>query len=114
MNNRDAEVSASLRVEQRIVRRLCRELKKAGYLPDSVWDGGEYVKARTARDVIGAVFAVSSATIHFDRGRGANGHSHGVFVVLGNGVDCLSDWHIGDKAFDAVVDRVSASTEECA
>ena len=108
------EVPASLRVEARIVRRLCRELKKAGYFPDSVWDGDEYVKARKVADVIDAVFAVNSATIHFDRGRGANGHSHGVLVVLGNGVDCLSDWHIADKAFDAVVDRVSASAEECA
>lgn len=108
------EIPASLRVEARIVRRLCRELQKAGYLPESVWDGGEYVKVRTVAQVISAVFAVDNATIHFDRGAGANGRAHGVLIVLGNGLDCLADWHIGDAVFDAVVTRVCDSVEECA
>lgn len=105
------QIPAALAIEARIVRKLCRELKKAGYLPESVFDGGAYVKARTESAVLEAVFAVDDATIHFDRGAGANGKSHGVFIVLGNGVDCMSDWHVSDKDFDAVVSRVSAETD---
>jgi len=92
--------------EKKIVRRLVRDLKKAGYLSECVWDGGEYVKTRTEAEVFSAVFAVDTATIHFDAGKGANGRSHGVFIVNGNGFDCLSDWHCGDEEFSKVVDSV--------
>lgn len=95
-------------LEKKIVRTLIRALKTDGYLPDSVWDGEESVKARTETAVMGVVFSVSSSTIHFDRGKGDDDKSnHGVAIVLGNGVDCISDWHINDKSFDAVVGRVS-------
>jgi ATP-dependent Lon protease len=112
-NAQRSEIPPALAVEARIVRKLCRELKKAGYLPDSVWDSQEYVKAHTESEVLKAVFAVDEATIHFDRGAaGKNGKSHGVFIVLGNGVDCMSDWHVSDKYFDAAVSRVSAETDD--
>jgi hypothetical protein len=103
-------------VEKRIVRRLVRELKKAGFAVDSVWDGGEYVKTSTEESVLDAVFSVGLSTIHFDAGKGANGKSHGVAIVCGNGYDCLSDWHVSDADFDAAVQRVTdwINTQEAA
>lgn len=95
-------------LEKSIVRKLVRALKEAGYLATQVWDGGEYVKVRTEEEVLEAVFAVDDATIHFDGGKGANKHSHGVLIVLGNGADCISDYHCGDPEFDAVLDQVNA------
>lgn len=97
-----------IEIEQRIVRNLVRTLKAEGFFATQVWDGGEYVKTRTEHEVLDAVFAVDDATIHFDGGKGANSHSHGVYIVLGNGFDCISDYHCGDPEFDAVLDRVNA------
>lgn len=89
-----------------IVRKLIRNCRKAGYVARLVYDGGAYVKVRTERDVLTAVDSVDDSTIHFEPVTGDDGHSRGVYVVLGNGVDCLSDWHCGDKAFDAAVETV--------
>lgn len=99
------ELRNRIELERRIIRHVVRELRAAGFEPDTVYDGGEYVKAHTERAVLDAVFAVDDATVHFDRGAGANGRAHGVYFVLGNGIDVLSDWHCGDAAFDAVLDR---------
>jgi hypothetical protein len=38
----------------------------------------------------------------------------GVYVVLGNGVDIISDWHCGNKSFDAAVDAVAMKAEDYA
>lgn len=94
--------------ERAIVRRVIREAKKAGYLPEVTWDGGEYVKTPNESAVMDAVFAVDEATVHFDAGKGNNGKSHGVFFVLGNsGWDVISDYHCGDEEFNAVLSRVN-------
>jgi hypothetical protein len=105
-------VARRIEMEKSIVRHLIRELKTAGFLPDQVWDGGEYVNTKNESQVLAAVFAVDDATIHFDAGKGANGKSHGVLIVLGNGCDCISDYHIGDAEFEAVLDRVSDWTRK--
>lgn len=94
------------KIERQIVRKVIRAMKAAGYLPSQVWDGGEYVSVSNETETLDAVFAVDSATIHFDGGAGNNGKSHGVLCVLGNGFDVLSDWHIGDKVFAEVMDKV--------
>lgn len=99
------ELQQRIALERKIIRHVVRELRAAGFEPDSVYDGGEYVKARTEHAVLDAVFAVDDATVHFDRGAGDNGRSHGVYFVLGNGIDVLCDWHCGDDAFNAVLEK---------
>jgi hypothetical protein len=99
------ELSATTIIEKKIVRHIIRELRAAGYEPTLVWDGGEYVKATTEQAVMDAVFAVDDATVHFDGGKGDNEHSHGVYFVLGNGIDVYSDSHCGDPEFAAVLER---------
>lgn len=100
------EIKARIALEKKIVRKLIRELKAAGYLPTQVWDSEQYVEVSGERDTIEAVFAVDDSTIHFDGGKGKNGHEHGVYLVCGNGCDIISDYHIGDEAFDKVVSAV--------
>jgi len=39
--------------------------------------------------------------------KGANDHSHGVYFVLGNTWDVISDYHCGDEEFSAVMDAVN-------
>lgn len=99
---------SNLQIEQRVVRHLIRELKKAGYRPEWVWDGGDYVSTLTEAQVLEAVFSVDTSTIHFDFGKGKNGKSHGVYIVCGNGWDCLSDWHVGDDDFARAMETVCA------
>jgi len=94
-------------VEKLIIRKTLAVLKKAGFAPVRVWDGGEYVRARCERTVLKVVYSVGCATIHFapiDKPK--EWGSTGVFVVTGNGIDVLSDWHIQDKKFDAAMERV--------
>lgn len=81
------ENARRVELERKIVRHIVRELRSAGFQPTQVWDGGEYVPATTEAQVMNAVFAVDDATVHFDGGRGDNEHSHGVYFVLGNGID---------------------------
>lgn len=98
------EVNARLDIERAIVRKLCRLLKAGGYPPSQVWDGGEYVPTTTENEVIEAVFAVDEATIHFSGGD--EDCEHGVLIILGNGVDCISDYHCGDNKFDTILHQV--------
>lgn len=95
-------------VEKLILRKVLEELKKVGFIPVRVWDGGEYVRARAERTVLKVVYTVGCATIHFapvDKPKewGATG----VFVVTGNGIDVISDWHTQDRKFDAALERVA-------
>ena len=99
-------MSKTTALEKRIVRHLIRTMLERGYKPTQVFDSEEYIETKTEKAVISAGFAVEDSTIHFDGGKGANGHSHGVLIVLGNGIDCLSDWHTGDGEFSAVMDQV--------
>lgn len=106
------EVAVRIALERHIVTHLVEACRKAGFLPQSVWDGEEYVKCKSATQVLDAVFAVDVSTIHFDHGRGNNKLSHGVLIVLGNGVDCISDWHCSDDTFNAMVEKVAEWTRQ--
>lgn len=97
------------KVERAIVTCLVQDLSKAGYDAIKVWDGEEYIDTGTVEDVIDAVFAVGNSTIHFQRAKGARGKKWGktgVYIVCGNGEDCISDWHCEDGDFDAAVSAV--------
>lgn len=91
------------KVERAIVTCLVQDLAKAGYDAVKVWDGEEYQDAETVEAVLAAVFAVDQSTIHFQRKGKKWGITPGVFIVCGNGEDCISDWHCEDGDFDAAV-----------
>jgi hypothetical protein len=94
-------------IERACVTALVDELDKAGFVPTKVWDGGVSVTVSDTESTLAAVFAVDEATIHFARKDGVNvRHEHGVAVILGNGEDCISDWHVGDDAFAEALERV--------
>lgn len=101
------EVQVRQALERKIVRKVVRTLKAAGFVPVKVWDSQEYVDAVTETEVLDAVFAVDDSTIHFAPATDLEDWGHrGVYIVLGNGIDCLSDWHCGDSDFDAGLERV--------
>ena len=98
--------------EHAIVKALVYKLAAAGFVPVKVWDGGEYVEARTADEVIDAAFSVDEATIHFaPQGAPEKWGRFGVFVVPGNGADIISDFHCGNPTFTAAIEAVSAGLD---
>ena len=104
-------MSLRTKIERAKVSAVVAECEAAGYVPVRVWDGGEYVKTTGVTGALDAVFAVDESTIHFaprDKPNGWGGC--GVLVILGNGEDCISDWHCGDEVFSAAVER--GSTKE--
>lgn len=96
-------------LERLIIRRTIRELKKAGFVPVSVWDSEEYVPATTERKVIETLNAVDfNCTVHFAPAGDLKAWGRlGVMFVLGNGIDVVSDYHCGNPEFSAAMDRVS-------
>jgi hypothetical protein len=102
------ENQARIKLERAIVRALIRQLKKAGWKPLFVDDGGETpVPATTEKAAMDAVFAVDDSRLYFSNGN----IRHSVLLIGGNGEDIVSDWSFqrGDsdgfnKAMDAFLD----------
>ena len=102
-------------VEKRIITALIERLESAGYVPtqyyDSVPGDGEYQEVTGATlperiaSALAAVDSTDCGTLHFSP------NEDGVFFVLGNGIDVISDYHCGDPKFDAVVSAVSDESE---
>jgi hypothetical protein len=117
------KISTRQKIERAIVTALIAEANAAGFVPVSVYDGGEYVPdvaahgdpadankpepvALTTDAVLDAVFAVDVSTIHFAPTTNLlDWGNRGVFIVLGNGEDCISDWHNSNDAFNAAVEK---------
>lgn len=106
----DKHLSVDAKLERRIVWNLLAYLRDAGFRPTAVYspeDAGAnqhgHAPAHSAKVTMELVFALDSTTISFGDG------SFGVFLVLGNGIDVISDWTAeGDfgkamEAFDAEV-----------
>lgn len=111
------------RIERLIILELIAKLSTDGYKPVAVWDGYEYTGAEmigsaatlgeappamTAKQVLAAVDSTDTSTIHFTQQYSTAWGNRGVFVVLGNGVDVISDYHVArGEPFGIIVDTVS-------
>ena len=103
-----AKVSPEGRLERRIVANLIAHLRKDGFRPDYVYDGGDHIRVTSAKAAMEVVFSVDEATLQF---RKPGFSRHGVLLILGNGVDVISDWNysLGDPdGFDAAMDAFDA------
>lgn len=92
-------------IERKLIEAALDEARKAGFEAYQVNDGGENVPAITLVEVLDAVDAVCASSIHF---RHSNGQRAWLYVVLGNGVDCLAD-HSVTAGFADAMDRVYMS-----
>lgn len=99
-------VEKRIEIEKKVVRKLVREMKAAGWMPINVYDGEETVPVSTETEVLDNVFAVDDSRIVFRKvvvplapmRRSA-------VIVLGNGGwDCIADHSLSaDHKYDDFV-----------
>jgi DNA-binding transcriptional regulator LsrR (DeoR family) len=101
------EVEKRQAIERKVVRKLIRTLKDAGWIAIKVNDGGdEWIKTPTESSVMEAVFAVDESNIIFKKGS----VTQWVFIVLGNlGWDVINDYidYSHDDSFEKAMEVVS-------
>lgn len=94
------------RLERRIVANLIAHLESNGFHVTSVYDGEEDIKVTDMKSAMELIFNLDDSRVYFSAGPTADDHS--VVLVLGNGIDVVSDWTFteGDPdKFYAVMDQ---------
>lgn len=90
-----AKESAMLTVNQRlalervIIKHLIQTMANHGWKVDHIWDGGDEIRATGIGDQLEAVFSVDESQIIFEN---SAGRQHWVSIILGNGIDVISDY----------------------
>jgi len=87
--------------ERRIVHFLIQHLAAAGFSPSTVYDGEEETRVADGKGAMELIFNLDEASLRFRRSDDAKmtsptGLEHGVLLILGNGVDIVSDWNYED------------------
>lgn len=82
-------VNQRLVIERVIVKHLIETMAAHGWHVDHVWDGGDEVHSSKLGGLLDAVFAVDESQIIFEN---RAGRQHWVSIILGNGIDCISDY----------------------
>ena len=88
-------------IERKIVRKLIRSMKAAGWVISYINDGGEEdenIVSPNESEALDAVFSVDESTIAFRKQVGKKGVTCFVQIILGNdGWDCISDYTFTDE-----------------
>lgn len=108
------------KVERAIIKALISFLDGYGFKPTFVFDGEENVKCSTVDAAIEAITAVDESWLHFKANKGVLGSGarkdHGVYLILGNGEDVISDWRYSEgdaDGFNKAMDTFTAMIDEC-
>jgi hypothetical protein len=97
------DVQKRIEIERRVVRKLVRVAKAAGWEVPAVNDGEELVRCQTEADVLDAVFSVDESSIRFRKEIDGKAVTCSAYIVLGNdGWDAICD-HSTHPAFEADV-----------
>lgn len=94
--------------ERRIVWNLFKHLSTEGWFPTSTWDGEEEEKTNSPKHAMEFIFNLDSVHV-FVKKDGQKPHS--IFLVLGNGIDIVSDWtysQTDSDGFNALMDKFDA------
>jgi hypothetical protein len=85
------------RLERRIVANLIDHLQRAGWSIFNVFDSEEDIAVGSMKEAMELVFNLDESWLDF---RNAAGAEHRVFIVLGNGVDCIADYNYSEGGKD--------------
>ena len=86
-------VSQNGRVERRIVANLIAHLDAQGFSLHSIYDGETTTRVDNTKAAMELIFDLDEASLRFFSTRLTPDDWHGVLLVLGNGVDIISDWN---------------------
>lgn len=102
------KVSPNGRLERRIVANLFAHMLAAGWRPYAVDDGEEVTKVADAKAAMELIFDLDEVRVVFANAEGAK---HTVLLVLGNGIDIITDWGFSEgdaDGFNAAMDAFDA------
>lgn len=118
------KVSPNGKLERRIVANLIAHCGNHGFVPSYVWDGEEATRVHDAKSAMECIFNLDEASLRFvpagaevgkpdpyNNGYTAHDNEHGVLLILGNGIDIVSDWNYnaGDAdGFNACMEAFDA------
>lgn len=96
-------VSPNGKLERRIVAALIAHLESRGFVPMRTWDGEEWERTTDTKSAMEVIFNLDEVSLRFipaakrelvERSFEEIGEvEHGILLVLGNGVDIVSDWN---------------------
>ncbi len=87
-------VSPNGKIERRVVAALVEHMGAHGFVPHAVYDGEEETAVHDAKSAMELIFNLDEASLRFHpAAAGRRGSWHGVLLVLGNGIDVISDWN---------------------
>lgn len=106
-------ISPNGRLERRIVWNLLMHLEANDWFVRATWDGEARERTKTAKDAMELIFNLDEVSVRIAKGRErVKGEDwHGILLILGNGIDVLSDWNytMGDPdGFNAVMEAFDA------
>jgi hypothetical protein len=124
-------------IERIIIAALLRDMRAAGYQPAAVWNDGDYVLADpfgritsrepgdiadlthinrplTDAEALEHIDSVEVSTLHFTHQNATTWGNRGVMLVLGNGIDVISDHHVAKgeqfgKVIEELCDRINSN-----
>jgi hypothetical protein len=113
------------RLERRIVAALIAHLDAYDFMPTYVHDGEDTTRVTNAKEAMELIFNLDEASLHFQpkrtevlparedmRGYTGFDNEHGVLLILGNGVDVISDWNYGERDLDGFNKAMEAFNAE--
>lgn len=107
------EVPVHGKLERRIVFNLLTHLEAHGFYVRATWDGESREKVSTPKEAMEFIFNLDEVSVRVakgkDRVKGENWH--GILLIMGNGIDIVSDWNYTDgdpDGFNAVMEGFDA------
>lgn len=102
-------IEKRIAIEKRVVRKLVRVAKAAGWSIPYVYDGGENVKCESEKDIMDAVFSVDESWIKFRKEIDGKMIGCVAYIVLGNdGYDAICDYSALEVFEKEVMEEVNA------
>lgn len=87
---KDEPMPFRCRIERRVIANLLAYLAANGFTVRSVHDGEDTVETADAKAVLELVFNLDESWLHVYKP--GNKGSHTVYIILGNGLDCIADY----------------------
>lgn len=82
-------INQRLALERVIIKHLIETMAAHGWKVDHIYDGGDEVRDTDIGAQLDTVFSVDEAQIIFEN---SAGRQHWVSLILGNGIDVISDY----------------------